>query len=103
MRNREKPGGADLLAAAQTLAEGPIADAAQGIIDVVNQPAGLRGQQERFFALHRIGPLIGHMERMARMIPGGFFGGRIKIHIFEQPHIAHQLFATGEQDLFESL
>ncbi len=103
MRHCQEPGSTDLLAAAQTLAKCPVPNSAKGVVDVVNQTSGLRGEQKCLFAFHRVGPLISHVEGMTRMIAGGLFGGRIKIHILKQAHIAHQLLAAGKKDLLKSL
>lgn len=70
---------------------------------MVDQAAGLGGKEERFLAFHGIGALISHVEGMAGMIASSFLGGGVKIHILEQTHVAHQFFATGEENLFESL
>src|SRR5882672_12298024 len=67
---RVEPVEADLLAALLALAEAlrrPV-QAAQRLVHVPEVAALLRGEQERFLALHRVGALVGHMERVARQV-----------------------------------
>src|ERR1051325_4060877 len=41
---------------------------AQGFVDVPEKAAFLAGEEERFFALHRVRSLIGHMEGVAAQV-----------------------------------
>src|SRR5688572_10655015 len=66
VRQRVEPVEIDVLAAAVALPErlGRAVQAAERLIDVPEEPPLLRGEKERLLALHRIGPLVGHVERV---------------------------------------
>ena len=40
----------------------------QGLVDVPEEAALLAGEEKRFFALHRVGALIGHVEGVCAQI-----------------------------------
>src|SRR5690242_21655088 len=70
MRQRVEPVEPDLLAALLALAEffGILIETAQRLVHVPEIAPFLGREQECLLALHRVGALIGHVERVAREI-----------------------------------
>ena len=80
---------------------GRLVEPAQRLVDVKEEPPFLRGEQERFFALHRIGALIGHMERVGTGVAVGF---AIRTEGFPVvPQLLQHALPFFEQTLFEML
>src|SRR6184192_492924 len=70
VRQRVEPLEHDVLAALLALAEllGRLIQPPQGLVDVPEIAALLRGEQERFLTLHGVGALVRHVERVAREV-----------------------------------
>ena len=70
MRQRVEAVEGDVLAAAVALAvrlRRPV-DPAQRLVDVPEEPPFLAGEEERLLALHGVGALVGHVERVAAQV-----------------------------------
>src|SRR5207245_7560634 len=90
-----------LLAATESL--GRLVEAPQGLIHVPKVAAFLGGEQERLFALHRVGTLVGHVERVAREVAVGRLEARVEgLAIMAEllhhalPLLPQSLLAVGE-------
>src|SRR5512135_1350208 len=70
VRQRVEALGRDLLAAALALAVllGRGVQAPQRLVDVPEEAPFLRRHEERLLALHRVGALVGHVERVGRQV-----------------------------------
>src|SRR5881296_3654808 len=71
VRQRVQPVEADVLAALLALAEflGGLVEPAQRLVHVPEVAAFLRREQELLLALHRVGALVGHVERVGGEVP----------------------------------
>src|SRR5689334_12123262 len=80
VRQRVEPVEADLLAALLARAEGlgRAVQAAQRLVHVPEVAPLLRREEERLLALHSIGALIGHMERIAGQVAVGRLQARVE-------------------------
>src|SRR5688500_2164546 len=101
---RIEPVEVDVLAAAVALAErlGRAVHAAKCLVDVPQEPALLPREEERLLALHRVRPLIGHVERVAAQVAIGVLRGRAERLIVVAEFLQHSL-ALLEQSLLEVL
>src|SRR5260370_9668444 len=80
----------DVLAALFTLAElvRRLIQASQRLVHVPQVATLLRGEQERLLALHGVGALVRHVERIAREIPVGRLQARVQ-RLAALPHPLH--------------
>src|SRR5919109_1364862 len=76
---RIQPVEADRLTALFTLPEAlrPAVQPAQRLVHMPEIASLLRCEEERLLALHRVGPLIGHVERVARQVAVGRLKARV--------------------------
>src|SRR6266404_7093868 len=96
VRQRVEPLEADLVAALLALAEflRRLKQSPQRLVHVPEVAPFLRGEQERLLALHGVGALIGHVERVAREVPVGRLETRVEglIVVAELLHHPRALF-----------
>src|SRR5262245_57723734 len=96
MGQRVEPVEADLLAALLALAEffGRLVQPPQRLVHVPEITSFLRREQEGLFPLHRVGSLVGHVERVAGQIAVGGLEARIEgfVVVPELLHHARSLF-----------
>src|SRR5262245_36502893 len=80
VRQGVEPVEPDLFAALLAAAErfGRLVETAQGLVHVPEVAAFLRREQERLLALHRVSPLVGHVERVARQVAVGRLQARVE-------------------------
>src|SRR5688500_12664859 len=80
VRQRIEPLEVDLLAALMAVTEllGRRVEAPERLVDVPEVAALLRGEQELLLALHGVGALVGHVERVGRQVAVGALQGRIE-------------------------
>src|SRR5256885_665766 len=80
VRERVEPLESDLFAALLALAEflRRLEQAPQRLVHVPEVAPFLRGEQERLLALHGIGALVGHVERVAREVAVGRLQARVE-------------------------
>src|SRR5256712_5366273 len=104
VRERVQPVEADVLAALLALAEflGGLVQAAQRLVHVPEVAPFLRGEQKRFLALHRIGALVGHVERIAREVPVRRLQAGVE-RLAVVPQLLHDARPLLEQSLLEVL
>src|SRR5438270_7692296 len=90
MRQRVEPLEQDVLPALLALAEllWRLIQPPQGLVDVPQIAALLRGEQERLLALHRVGALVRHVEGVAREVAVRRLQARVErlAVIAELPH-----------------
>src|ERR1700747_3106980 len=102
VRERVEPLEHDVLPALLALAEflGRLIQPPQGLIDVPQIAALLRREQERLLALHGVGALVGHVERVAREIAVRRLQARVE-RLVVIAELFHHAGALLEQSLFE--
>src|SRR5215218_10272723 len=92
----------DLIAAlvATTKGFGCAIQPAQGFIDVPEETTFLAREEERLLALHRVGALIRHMERVTAQVAVGFLGSSAE-RLVGAAKLLHHALALVEQTLLE--
>src|SRR5438874_1857395 len=102
MRQRVEPLEQDVLPALLALAEllGRLIQPPQGLVDVPEIAALLRGEQERFLALHGVGALVRHVERVAREVAVRRLQARVE-GLVVIAELLHHPGALLEQSLLE--
>src|SRR5437763_1331106 len=102
VRQRVEPLEHDVLAALLALAEllGRLIQPPQGLVDVPQIAALLRGEQERLLALHGVGALVRHVERVAREVAVRRLQARVE-RLAVIAELLHHAGALLEQPLFE--
>src|SRR5881227_3211390 len=102
MRQRVEPLEQDVLPALLTLAEllGRLIQPPQGLVDVPEIAALLRGEQERFLTLHGVGALVRHVERVAREVAVRRLQTRVE-GLVVIAELLHHPGALLEQTLFQ--
>src|SRR5829696_6230238 len=104
VRERVQPLERDVVAAVVALAERlrRAIQPPQRLVDVPQEAAFLTGEQERLLPLHRVGALIGHVERVAAQIAVRFLRRRAE-RLAIVPELFHGTTALFHKPLLEVL